>query len=177
MARPLTEVLFDAGPTSDAVLSEDGLYRYSLTRTWEPSVWRLAFIMLNPSTADASVDDPTIRRCMGFARKFGYGGITVCNLYAYRATKPADMFAAADPVGPENDGWLSRLLSARGSAQVPVVAAWGAHARPDRVAAVLAMPGAEVLHCLGYTKAGQPRHPLMLPNTAELVPFKAGDPS
>jgi hypothetical protein len=144
------------------------------TRTWEPEVWRLAFIMLNPSTADAEVDDPTVVRCEGFARRFGYGGITVMNLYAYRATKPGDMFRAHDPVGPENDDYLRRMLVSRMDAGVDTIAAWGAHAKADRVADVMAMPGASRLTCLGRTKSGQPRHPLMLRKDTALEPYARG---
>lgn len=152
-----------------AVLSDDGRYRYALSRTWEPGVWSLAFIMLNPSTADAEIDDPTIRRCMGFARSFGYGGITVVNLYAYRATQPLDLWRAEDPVGPENDAYLRAILADRQEHGVPVVAAWGANAKPDRVAEVLAMPGAARLSALGVTKGGAPRHPLYLRGDSHLT--------
>lgn len=86
-----------------AGISECGTYRYWLCREWSPGLDSLVWLMLNPSTADATQDDPTIRRCMGFARRWGYGGITVVNLYAYRATNPRDLLTAADPVGPEND--------------------------------------------------------------------------
>ena len=161
----------DAVATQNALVSPDGLYRYWLTRTWQPEVWRLGFIMLNPSTADAEVDDPTIGRCKDFARRLGYGGITVVNLYAYRATNPRDMLAAADPVGPENDAYLTELLRSRAEANVDTIAAWGANAKPDRVAAIMAMPGADRLMCLGLTKHGAPRHPLYLRADAPLVPF------
>ena len=155
----------------EADITPDGLYRYALRRSWDPAVWPLAFIMLNPSTADTEIDDPTIRRCMGFARRLGYGGITVYNLYAYRATKPADLWKVEDPVGPGNDHWLNACLYSRYMADLPVVAAWGANARPDRVDAVMRMRGAENLCCFGVTKAGAPRHPLYLPGDAELVPW------
>lgn len=167
----MADALFATTTTSDATLSECGRYRYTLTRTWDPSVWRLWFIMLNPSTADATIDDPTIRRCIGFARRFGYGGLGVVNLYAYRATKPADLWRADDPVGPDNDETLRDMLAARSYYGVPTVAAWGANAKPDRVAQVLAMAGAHQLMCLGLTQAGQPRHPLYLRADADLLPF------
>lgn len=154
-----------------AVISDDGLYRYRLTRRWNRELMNLPFIMLNPSTADATDDDPTIRRCVGFARTWGFGGISVHNLYAFRATKPADLWAHdGDIVGPDNDRRLRNLLEWARLAKVPVVAAWGAHAKPFRVHQLKAMPGAaEVLHCLGRTKDGAPRHPLYLPADAELV--------
>lgn len=117
-----------ASRNSGASLSSDGRYRYELTRRWDNSTSTVTYVMLNPSTADASVDDPTIRRCIGFAQSHGFGGLRVLNLYAFRATQPKDMFRAIDPVGPENDTYLGNLDT--GST---VVAAWGAHARPDRV--------------------------------------------
>lgn len=153
-----------------AALSDCGAYRYRLIRHWGMDM-PLPFIMLNPSTADATVDDPTIRRCVGFARTLGYGGIGVWNLYAYRATKPADLWTADDPVGPENDRRLRNVLRWAHLQGVPVVAAWGAHAKPARVREVLAMEGAGNLRCLGLTKAGAPRHPLYVRADAPLVPF------
>lgn len=153
-----------------AVLSSDGgLYRYSLRRTWEPGVAHALFIMLNPSTADATVDDPTIRRCMGFAAEWGLGGIYVANLYAYRATKPADLWRATDPVGPDNDQWLHALYVRTRFENGAVIAAWGANAKPDRVAAVCSSLGP--LDCLGVTKAGAPRHPLYLRADATPTPW------
>jgi hypothetical protein len=154
-----------------AVISECGLYRYRLTRTWDPAVQALGFVMLNPSTADAEIDDPTIRRCVGFARDWGFGGIAVANLYAFRATKPADLWLAADPVGPENDEHLAALFTTPSVGMV--VAAWGANARPDRVAHVASLPGAITLHALGLTKDGAPRHPLYMPKTAQPQPWAA----
>lgn len=133
-----------------------GEHRYSLTRTWDPSAKHLVFILLNPSTADAMQDDPTIRRCIGFANRWGFGGIVVVNLYAYRATKPRDMLAAADPVGPENDRIIAEIVEGK-----TVVAAWGTLAKHQRVAEVLALlPAATQLLALEITKYGHPRHPL-----------------
>lgn len=93
-----------------ASISPCGLYRYSLERWWDTSCYARYYIMLNPSTADAEVDDPTIRRCMGLAKRDRFGGIVVLNLFAFRATSPADMKAAADPVGPENDARISSTI-------------------------------------------------------------------
>lgn len=140
-----------------AKISPCGRYRYALGRRWGDG-GTVAFVMLNPSTADATMDDPTIRRCMGFAKTWGYGGLVVANLYAYRATKPADLWKVADPIGPDNDQHL--VWVAEGCDQI--VAAWGAHAKPDRIAAVLALPGMDRLTALALTKDGQPRHPLYL---------------
>lgn len=156
----------DVGPHGmqrAAQISPCGRYRYTLGRRWGDG-GTVGFLMLNPSTADARKDDPTLRRCIGFARDWGYGGVTVANLYAYRATKPADLWKAADPIGPANDAHLTAVADGCDL----LVAAWGAHAKPDRVAAVLALPGMNRLHALALTASGQPGHPLYL--RGDLVP-------
>lgn len=141
--------------TRSALIDPTGTYRYTLTREWEPSLGRACFIMLNPSTADATKDDPTIRRCIAFARTWGYGGLEVVNLFAYRATSPADLWPLADPVGTENDAHIADAVR---RCHI-VVAAWGVHGEYRG-------RGAEVasrvlgLMCLGTTKGGHPRHPL-----------------
>jgi len=150
--------------TSYARISEDGLYRYALGRRWgdgEP----VRFVMLNPSTADASVDDPTIRRCMSFARTWGYDAVTVLNLYALRATQPRELWKAADPVGPDNDAYLR--IAAEGGVGL-TVAAWGANARMDRVEVFRRLFQQTTVHCLGTTKDGSPRHPLYVPGAHPL---------
>jgi hypothetical protein len=159
-----------------AVIDRTGAYRYRLGRLWgaDPDAV-VNFVMLNPSVADALVDDPTIRRCMGFARSWGYGGIVVTNLFAFRATSPVDMIAALDPYGPENDGYLFGTAS-----DSPlVVCAWGVHGG-------LYGRGREVVrglrarnitpHHLGLTKGGHPKHPLYLPAKATPIPW-GGQPS
>ena len=137
----------------------DGQYRYLLWRKWEPSKTSAAFIMLNPSTADAEADDPTIRRCIGYARNWGCGGIVVANLFAFRATDPGELVKTADPVGPRNDSFLRELLE--GDAQ-PVIAALGsfprAHWRAGEVSAIAKAVNA-VVWCLDLTTRGYPRHP------------------
>lgn len=98
---------------NNALISDCKQYRYWLCRPFENTyILRetILFIMLNPSTADASVDDPTIRRCMGFAKRLDSNGLTVANLYAYRATKPAELWKCNDPVGPQNNHWLNKLV-------------------------------------------------------------------
>ena len=161
-----------------AWLSDDGLYRYSLQRTWRRfgQAGHLAFVMLNPSTADAEVDDPTIRRCMGFARTLGFDGINVLNLYAYRATKPADLWKAAEPTGGKNNDDLLREVLRQGKSQ-PVIAAWGANAKPDRAAEFMAWKGSEHVQALGLTKAGAPRHPLYLRADVEPRLYRPGSPA
>lgn len=154
--------------TTDALISDCGTYRYWLTRLWNNTVAPATFIMLNPSTADASADDPTIRRCAGFARSWGCGGLRVANLYAYRATDPKAMRRAIDPVGPENDYHLENLAWEAWAWGGPIVAAWGANAEPERAATVRRIKNMNRLTVLGLTKAGQPRHPLYL--RADLAP-------
>lgn len=156
-----------------AVISECGNYRYTLSRTWgdeRPCV----FVMLNPSTADAEIDDPTIRRCMGFARREGCGSIFVVNLFAYRATSPADMKAARDPIGPENDWTLRRTFETAREHHSPVIAGWGAHGTfrlRDFAVCKIAMDAGVQLQCFGTTATHQPKHPLYIPNAAPLSPW------
>jgi hypothetical protein len=153
----------------EAVISECGNYRYWLARRWGEGPL-LPFILLNPSVADAEINDPTVRRGIGFAAREGYAGMAFLNLFAFRATKPANMMQAVDPVGPLNDLWLiNNLLKGR-----LVVAAWGAlgdfNGRAHQVKA-LAEINAVDLRCLGRTKDGHPRHPLYLPADQPLEPF------
>ncbi len=159
-----------SGVKSDASLSKCGNYRYSLMRRWDQGS-PLRFVMLNPSTADATVDDPTIRRCMGFARREGCAALIVVNLYAYRSTDPKALLTCTDPVGPVNDEILwAHLISAR-AGQTPVVAAWGVNAEPGRAADVVALvPGVD-WRCLGMTKRAAPRHPLYVRGDQPLVSY------
>jgi hypothetical protein len=149
--------LFDWADTeSSAYVSDCGRYRYTLARRWASGP-AATFVMLNPSVADATRNDPTISRCIKFARSWGMGAIAVVNLYALISTDPAGLFLEDDPVGPDNDTILRRYaLGATG----PVIAAWGANARQDRVDEVRALPGMDQLQCLGTTLAGAPKHPL-----------------
>lgn len=159
---------------SDAVLSANGLYRYRLTRRWGPSKLIAAFIMLNPSTADARLDDPTIRRCMGFARAWDYDGIEVVNLFALRSPNPADLRdsleAGIDPVGEVNDRHISDVCGRAAKC----IAAWGAHPfAKERAREVLKLKGVgSIVECLGTTKDGSPRHPLYVPADQPLVRFE-----
>lgn len=157
----------------EAVLSPCGTYRYSLTRRWsaEPGpVW--VFVMLNPSTADGHVDDATVRRCIQFTRRGGAAELRIVNLYGLRATDPRELWRAEDPVGPDNDRHVLAAISRAEATAGAVIAAWGAHGRPDRVRAVVDLIGRrrDIL-CLGTTATGAPRHPLYLPAAASLRPW------
>jgi hypothetical protein len=177
------DALFDLAPTVKrwATIDADGCYRYVLGRDWSPNrdARRFAtFVMLNPSTADADYDDPTIRRCIGFAKALGCDGLLVGNLYAYRATKPADLWRAAEPTGGDrNDDMLQELILRAVAVKSPLIAAWGANARPDLVATVMAMRGAHAFMALGNTRDGSPRHPLYLSKTAQPQPWPTGRPA
>lgn len=153
-----------------AVFSPDGRYRYRLDRAWGSGPPMVA-VWLNPSTADAETDDPTVRRGMGFARAAGCGRLVVVNLFGWRATDPAQLRTAADPVGPDNDAWIA---AAAAEPAAVVVAGWGARADPIRVRTVLGLLGDSQLFCLGRTAGGAPRHPLYLPVTASLAGYPAG---
>lgn len=144
----------------DANFSSCRKFRYTLWRIWGDSSDYAMFVGLNPSTADENEDDPTIRRCIAFARNWGYSGLCMTNLFAFRATKPADMMNADDPIGPDNDKWLCDMAS---QAAI-VVAAWGIHGTfADRHRTVSQL--LPRLHYLRLTKHGHPRHPLYLPRT------------
>jgi hypothetical protein len=146
-----------------AKLSQDKRYRYALGRDWSDALPRVLFIGLNPSTADASTDDPTIKRCIGFARSWGFGGIAVGNLFAYRSTHPSELRREVDPVGPLNDAWLIRLIADSDL----IVAAWGNGGRlRDRDREVVKLvPNAQ---CLGVNRGGTPTHPLYVGREVKL---------
>jgi hypothetical protein len=157
-------------PARSAIISECGLYRYRLARTWDADLRPACFVMLNPSTADAFRDDPTIRRCVGFARRWGLGGIVVVNLFALRAADPRALLKATDPVGPDNDRHIAAVAESAGA----TVVAWGAHPmaarRVEAVTSVL-LDRAVFVSCLGTTGTGQPRHPLFVRADEMLRPF------
>lgn len=159
---------------SGALFSPCELYRYELWRQWAPGTCQdLVFCGLNPSTADALVNDPTINRCIGFAKAWGYNGFTMLNLFAWRATDPKDMQAAAAPVGPDNDATLAKYLA---RPAVKFVAAWGAlgdHQGRDQVVCRLVRAAGRPMWCLGHTAAGLPRHPLYISADTKLVPYFA----
>lgn len=147
-----------------ATLSPCRRYRYSLWRRWGAGPYAMV-IGLNPSTADETLDDPTIRRCVHFAKDWGYDALCMTNLFAYRATAPADLFKAVCPTGWDNDRTLISLAAGAGV----VVAAWGVHGtyqrRDESVRRLV-----PILHYLRLTKDGHPAHPLYLP--ANLMPAR-----
>jgi hypothetical protein len=152
-----------------ATFDETGRYRYALWRAWDPAAPDIAFVMLNPNRADAICDDPTIRRCVGFARAWGFGRLWVVNLFGYRARDPRDLRAVADPIGSDNDRHLVR--AARRAAMV--IAAWGnagTFGGRDREVIELLREGDRTIHCLGVTRCGCPRHPLYLAQTVAPQP-------
>lgn len=174
---PERTTLFPADRTG-AVISPCGRYRYSLTRGWDPARAPVLFVMLNPSTADATKDDPTIRRCVGFARRWGAGGIEVCNLYPWRETNPRGLPRGVEVFGdPGHQANADAIRAAVARAGI-VVAAWGAYpgpwpSQPNVIAALLRECRAYT-QALGLTKDGAPRHPLYVRADAALIPFERG---
>lgn len=162
-----------------AEISDDGVYRYTLERRWEEDPRTIVWVMCNPSIADAEVDDPTIRRCIRFSRDWGFPGLVVVNLYAFRATKPAKMQLAEDAIGPDNerairstigDPYVDQVMFAWGSSIVktgcttPQSQAWATGEAHKRGHAVM---------CLGRTTLGYPRHPLYVPAATMPEPWRA----
>ncbi len=148
----------------NAVISACTLYRYELRRTWDESKPFVLFIGLNPSTADAEKEDNTSRVCINYAKRWGYGGLLLGNLFAFRSTDQSALHTAKDPIGPENNAWLQKLQSQAAL----VVCAWtdtGAYLGRDKfVLSFLKNP-----HCLKKLKSGRPGHPLY--KRADLQPI------
>ncbi len=145
-----------------AMFSPCKRYRYDLIRDLGRQGPTLTVVMLNPSTADATKDDPTIRRVIGFAKAWRYGAVHVFNLFALRATDPHEMLAADDPIGPENDAHLERALTAAKADGRFVLAAWGVHGghRSRDFYVRHKLVDGVAWKCLGQTQAGHPKHPL-----------------
>jgi hypothetical protein len=161
-----------------AWLSEEDppVYRWTLHRVFGSGEC-LRFIMLNPSTADALKDDPTIVKCLGFATRLGFGSIDVVNLFPFRATKPTVMWAAQKD-GVDIGGGVQGKRHLQAALRAPnglTIAAWGANVRNDhpRVRWLMEQEGADRLHCLSRTKRGEPCHPLMLPYSCIPIPWSA----
>jgi hypothetical protein len=151
---------------------EDGVrpYRYCLLRCWDPQ-WderadaAMYFVMLNPSTADHEVDDPTIRRCIGFAKACGFKALYVVNLYALRATNPKDLWESSDPAGRMNLAYLEAICLRSVNIGGVIVAGWGNNALPvavEEFRALVEETGASIW-CLGANANGSPKHPLYIP--------------
>ncbi|WP_294124210.1 DUF1643 domain-containing protein [Sphingomonas sp.] len=153
-----------------AVFSADRRYRYSLTREWDLRRGQLCWIMLNPSVAGSERDDPTIRRCIGFAQRWGFGGIVVVNLFGLVATYPHQLLMAKDPIGPRNDDAILEAISNR-----RVICAWGnVFHFAERKSDVLRILESTKTNpqCLGLTKFGHPSHPVRLSWKQKLRPFR-----
>lgn len=178
------KTLFDIPGSVDrsAEISDCQQYRWWLRRSWTnwdkngiavPGKGVCCFVMLNPSTADATIDDPTIRRCVGFAKTWGYTILSVRNLFAFRATNPAELLFTENPTGGER-GDLELLAAC--TADITVVA-WGAGVVGNRDKVALALFAKHFprhpLYCLGTTKNGYPRHPLYVRADQQLVRFNA----
>jgi len=161
-----------------AVLSKDRHYRYQLARYWSGTDGArelIGWVMLNPSTADAELDDPTIRRIIGFSKRWGADGLLVANVFSWRETDPALLEHAVDPAGPENEAWLATTAQLA----TKTVVAWGAGHKAIKgfehavlqVTRTLTRYGREPVYCLGTTKAGHPRHPLYVRKDRDLEIF------
>ncbi len=154
----------------DAVISDCGKYRYLLRRTWDHAKPRVLYVMLNPSTADAEIDDATIRSCIRLAKGMGYGSFEVVNIFGLRATDPAELLKAPDPQGPMNE----RVVAAAIGRCDIVICAWGAHPMAARKSNFLLgyirshKPSA---YCFGKTKAGAPKHPLYIKSGTPLEAY------
>jgi hypothetical protein len=161
--------LFSVANGRGALLSECGQYRYRLWRLWDDLAPVMVWVMLNPSTADADVDDPTIRKCIGFAKQHRHGGIIVVNLFAWRATDPKELPKAAAPVGPENDQHIMWAVNAPLIATV--VGGWGRNKFAERRATYVRVmiQARRDIKCFRRNGDGSPQHPLYLPYTAPLL--------
>lgn len=164
-----------------AKISDCGKYRYLLWRIWDETKPKALFIMLNPSTADDKVDDPTIRKCIGFCKRWGFGGFYVGNLHPYRTKSPNELFEyieTANMAGPSKTG--QQVVSDISNHCQIAVMAWGNHFFNDddifensyrRIVGYLPMV------CLGKTKGGYPRHPLYVPYNTQLLTWPEGQPT
>lgn len=170
-ASQVFDVVESRWGVGSATFSADRKYRYRLSRIFAERPGRVCFLMLNPSTADAAITDPTVERCLRFARSWGAGAVEVVNLFGLRSTDPQALYQHPDPVGPDNDD----AIAAAATCATTVVAAWGVHGalhgRGDEVAAALREAGVRLM-ALGETKDGHPRHPLYLAGSTELGEYQ-----
>ena len=156
---------------SGALFDTTGTYRYTLWRCWSPDGPQITFIMLNPSTADEAKNDPTIRRCIDFAKSWGYGVLEVVNLFAYRAAHPIALRTIENPIGAENDRYILQAVERCAT----LVLAWGTHGtlldRDREVIKLITGRTAQTLYCLGVTKDGHPRHLLYVKKQMRLLEY------
>jgi hypothetical protein len=162
--------LFQEYPIRSAKISECGRYRWWLRREWRrigDTYRKVCFVMLNPSTADAEIDDPTIRRCMGFTQAWEFDILEVRNLFSFRATNPKELLVADDPIGTKGDEHLQKAKRTN-----LLIAAWGTWVPFDREREALEMLSNKDIHCLEKTKNGSPKHPLYCSADLKPVLFK-----
>lgn len=156
---------------SDAMFSPCRVWRWALIRSWSEVLPSVAFIGLNPSTADETLNDPTITRCIQFAKDWGFGSFVMLNLFGLRSTDPNGLKGVSDPVGPENDKYIDLMIEQGRT----IVAAWGSHKCVEKL---IVPRAAEVLKripnslCLGTNADGMPKHPLYLKRTTKPVPYE-----
>lgn len=161
--------MFRGTMASSATFSPCEQYRYLLSREWDLVKPAVAFIGLNPSTADETADDPTVRRCINYAKGWGFGALRMLNIFAFRATDPKVMKAEHYPVGPSNDLHIESV--AREVSMI--VCAWGGHGgHRCRDLDVIKLLSGFDLKCLSITKGGRPGHPLYLRKDLELLSFR-----
>ena len=154
----------------DVEFSSCGSYRYSLSRIWDESLPAVLFIMLNPSSADGTKDDPSIRRCNSYAKDWGFGSLFVGNLFALKSTKPTGLLESTNPEGPENLKYLLKLSSHCKM----IVCAWGNGTILKKLSANSPKNLNRKLHCLKLSLDGIPCHPLYLPKDLKPIEWKAG---
>ena len=156
---------------SEAVYSKCENYRYTLTRVWDENKKKVLFIMLNPSTADETKNDPTVERCERRAKKLNFGSFRICNIFAWRETSPLQLMKTDEPVGKDNDFHISKSVLWSDV----IICAWGTHGtyfnREAEVKNLLSNNGAKLYH-LGLTKNGHPKHPLYITYTQNIVAWK-----
>lgn len=149
-----------------ANISKDKIYRYTLSRTWDSTKPTVLFIGLNPSIADENIDDPTVTRCINFAKDWGYGTLLMANLFAYRTTYPKEIYLIDDPIGKDNDYYLLECVKQSDL----IVACWGNNGTyMDREKIIKEL--VPNLYCLQKNKNGTPHHPLRLPRNINPIPF------
>ncbi|MDU3103301.1 DUF1643 domain-containing protein [Streptococcus sp.] len=149
-----------------ANISKDKIYRYTLSRTWDSTKPTVLFIGLNPSIADENIDDPTITRCINFAKDWGYGTLLMANLFAFRSTYPKEIYLIDDPIGKDNDHYILECVKQSDL----IIACWGNNGTyMDREKIIKEL--VPNLYCLQKNKNGTPHHPLRLPRDINPIPF------